>query len=205
MTGSRGRPRLPRPGAERIEGGGDVAGNVFLIGLMGSGKTTVGRRLAALLDKPFLDSDHEIEQRTGVGIPLIFEIEGEAGFRQRETRMIAELTQLENVVLATGGGAVLSEENRAALRGRGRVVYLHADLETLVKRTRKDRNRPLLQTADPRGKMTQLLEAREPLYRATAHLVVNTGQRSAQAVAREIATRLQSLSDRADPRADHKP
>jgi shikimate kinase len=205
VTGSRARPHAPHPGTERSPGGASLAGSVFLIGLMGSGKTTVGRRLATLLGKEFLDSDQEIEQRTGVGIPLIFEIEGEAGFRQRETRMIAELTARENVVLATGGGAILSEENRAALRNRGKVVYLHADLETLVRRTRRDRNRPLLQTADPRGKMSQLLEAREPLYRATAHLVVSSGQRSAQAVAREIATRLQALDPHAESSADDQP
>jgi shikimate kinase len=178
-----------------------VARNVFLIGLMGSGKTTVGRRLAGLLDKQFFDSDHEIEQRTGVGIPLIFEIEGEAGFRQREARMIEELTRRDNTVLATGGGAILAEANRAALRDRGWVVYLRADLDTLVRRTRRDHNRPLLQTADPRGKMAELLEAREPLYRATALLVVSSGQRSAQAVAREIAAELQALENRADHNA----
>lgn len=178
-----------------------VAGNIFLVGPMGSGKSTVGRHLAALLGKEFLDSDHEIERRTGVSIPLIFEIEGEAGFRRREAQVIEELTGRDQLVLATGGGAVLSEDNRTRLRERGTVVYLHADLDTLVERTRRDRGRPLLQTPDPRGKMVELMEHREPLYRNTAHLVIHTGERSALSVAREIAAQLKSLKRRADPPA----
>jgi shikimate kinase len=174
---------------------------VFLVGPMGSGKSTVGRQLAALLGKEFLDSDHEIERRTGASIPLIFEIEGEAGFRRREQQLIEELTRRPNIVLATGGGAVLAEDNRRALRERGTVVYLHAELDTLIERTRRDRHRPLLQTADPRGKMAEILAQREPLYRRTAHLVVHTGERGAAAVAREIAARLKSLKPLADPTA----
>lgn len=152
--------------------------NVFLVGLMGAGKTSVGKMLAKRLGKVFYDSDHVIEARTGVKIPVIFEIEGEAGFRAREAAVIDELTGLDNVVLATGGGAILSNENRRALRERGTVVYLRASVEELWNRTRHDRNRPLLQTADPRGRLAQLLEQRDPLYREAAHIVVDTGTQS---------------------------
>lgn len=170
---------------------------MFLIGPMGAGKTTIGRHLAALLHKRFLDADHEIEKRTGVSIPVIFEIEGETGFRRRETSVIGELTQEHDMVLATGGGVVLLEENRQALTQHGTVVYLHADIETLVDRTRRDRNRPLLQTEDPRAKIEELLRAREPLYRQMADVIVDTGQRAPSSVARDIAARLKDL-DSAD-------
>lgn len=168
--------------------------NIFLIGPMGAGKSTVGRSLAELLHMQFLDTDHEIEMRTGAGIPLIFEIEGESGFRKRETAALDELTQQPSVVLATGGGAVLAEENRQRLRARGIVVYLQAPLETLVKRTRHDRHRPLLQTDDRRGALEQILRAREPLYRETAHLVVETSTRAPATVAREIVKKLKEFS-----------
>lgn len=167
-------------------------GNVFLIGPMGVGKSTIGRHLAGLLRKTFFDSDHEIEARTGVSIPVIFEIEGEVGFRKRESAVIEELTAKKDIVLATGGGAVLAEANRAALCSRGHVVYLSAPVETLLERTRRDKNRPLLQTADPRQRLTDMLTQREPLYRATAHLVVSTEHRSPSQVAREIEHRLQN-------------
>ncbi len=167
--------------------------NVFLIGPMGAGKSTVGRSLAELLHKQFLDTDHEIEARTGAGIPLIFEIEGEAGFRKRESAALDELSQRQDVVLATGGGVVLAEENRHRLRERGIVVYLQAPLETLVKRTRHDRHRPLLQTGDRRGALEKILLAREPLYREIAHLVVETSTRAPMTVAREIAKKLKQL------------
>ena len=174
-------------------------GNVFLIGPMGAGKTTIGRHLAALLHKRFVDVDHEIEKRTGVTIPVIFEIEGEAGFRRRESAAINELTRDRDMVLATGGGAVLLEESRKLLRERGTVVYLQADIETLVERTRRDRNRPLLQTEDPRGKIVELLRLREPIYRDVAHVVVDTGQRAPSSVARDIAVRLKALSTDENP------
>lgn len=167
--------------------------NVFLIGPMGAGKSTVGRSLAALLHKRFLDTDREIEARTGAGISLIFEIEGEAGFRKREAAALDELTQQQDVVLATGGGVVLAEENRRRLRDRGTVVYLRAPLETLVKRTRHDRHRPLLQTDDRRGALERILLAREPLYRETAHVVIETSTRAPKTVAREIAEKLKEL------------
>jgi shikimate kinase len=174
-------------------------GNVFLIGPMGAGKTTIGRHLATLLHKQFVDVDHEIEKRTGVTIPVIFEIESEAGFRRRESTIIDELTLGRDMVLATGGGAVLMEENRRVLKERGIVVYLQADIETLVERTRRDRNRPLLQTEDPRGKIEELLRQREPIYREVAHVIVDTGQRAPSSVARDIVARLKALSTDENP------
>lgn len=175
------------------------ANNIFLIGPMGAGKTTIGRHLATLLGKRFLDVDHEIEKRTGVAIPVIFEIESEAGFRRRECAAIDELTRNRDIVLATGGGAVLLEENRKVLKARGTVVYLQADVETLVERTRRDRNRPLLQTDNPRGKIEELLRQREPMYREVADVVVDTGQRAPSSVARDIAIRIKALSADENP------
>jgi len=175
------------------------ANNIFLIGPMGAGKTTIGRHLATLLHKRFVDVDHEIERRTGVTIPVIFEIEGEAGFRRRESTLLTELSQDEDIVMATGGGAVLMEENRRILKERGTVVYLHADIDTLVERTRRDRNRPLLQTEDPRGKIEELLRQREPIYREVADVVVDTGLRAPTSVARDIVTRLKALSNDENP------
>lgn len=156
----------------------DVPGSIFLVGMMGSGKTSVGRVLAKRLQKSFYDSDHVIEDRTGVKIPLIFEIEGEPGFRVRESAVVDELTALRDIVLATGGGAVLSEKNRDRLRTRGTVVYLRASVRDLLNRTRHDKNRPLLQAADPRARLTELYEKRDPLYREVAHVTVDTGNQS---------------------------
>lgn len=166
--------------------------SIFLVGPMGAGKTTIGKHLAKQLGLEFLDSDHEIEASTGANIPLIFEIEGEAGFRSRETAMIDELTQRDNIVLATGGGAVLNEENRQHLHSRGTTVYLHATLDQLMERTRHDRNRPLLQTDDPRAKLQALLEAREPLYREVAHLVIDTGRSNPKKIANQIIKNLKN-------------
>ena len=160
--------------------------NIFLIGPMGAGKTTIGRQLAKSLGLDFVDSDHEIEGRTGASIPLIFEVEGEAGFRRRECEMIDELTQRGNIVLATGGGAVLDAVNRTHLAARGQVVYLHASLEHLLKRTAKDRNRPLLQTDNPRVRLQQIIERRDPLYREIADLVVDTDRCSVRATLNAI-------------------
>lgn len=167
-------------------------GNIILVGLMGAGKTSVGKALARILSKRFLDSDHEIERATGVKIPVIFEFEGEAGFRTRESKMLAELVRLENIVLATGGGAVLSKDNRDLLRVAGTVIYLRAPVRSLVKRTRRDRNRPLLQVADPAAKLTALYEQRDPLYREIAHLVVDTGDQSVRVLAGQIEDKLRA-------------
>jgi shikimate kinase len=150
--------------------------SIFLVGLMGSGKTTIGRQLAKRLGRPFLDSDHEIEARTGVRIPTIFEIEGEAGFRRREAQVIADLTQQDApIVLATGGGAVLDAENRRLLRENGWVVYLNVPPSSLWERTRHDRSRPLLQVENPLAKLEALYAARDPLYRESAHFVMTGG------------------------------
>lgn len=147
--------------------------NIYLVGLMGAGKTTVGRQLARRLGRTFYDSDHEIVERTGVPIPTIFEIEGEEGFRRREAQTIADLTSGTNLVLATGGGVVINPENRARLRETGWVVYLNVPPAMLFERTRHDRNRPLLRVSDPLAKLEDLHSQRDPLYRETAHLVVD--------------------------------
>ena len=160
---------------------------------MGAGKSTVGRQLGKSLGKEFVDSDKAIEDRTGVNISLIFELEGEEGFRRREQNMIDLLTQREDIVLATGGGVVLSEENRANLMSRGFVVYLNAPVELLVERTARDKNRPLLNTDDPHQRISNLMAEREPLYRQIADAVVTTGRRSARYVVKEIEKHLESL------------
>lgn len=167
-----------------------MARNIYLIGPMGVGKTTIGRALARQLDMEFVDCDREVEKRTGATISLIFDIEGEEGFRERETRMLQELTRRHNTVLATGGGAILREENRQALRANGTVVYLHAPVEVQLERTRAGKNRPLLQTEDPRATLEALMAVREPLYRGEADIVVNIRSRSPQAIAREIARKV---------------
>ena len=160
---------------------------------MGSGKTTVGRALAKQLNKRFVDSDHEIEARTGVSIPVIFEIEGEASFRQREADVIRDLTEQEGIVLATGGGAILNEKNRQYLHERGTVVYLRAGINSILQRTRYDKNRPLLRTMDPRKKLEELAQQREPLYQEIAHLVIDTGRPNVQFLTQSILTQLQQL------------
>jgi shikimate kinase len=160
--------------------------NIFLVGPMGAGKTAVGRQLARSLDMAFVDSDAEIEKRTGVDIPFIFEKEGEEGFRRRESTVIQDLSRLESVVMATGGGAILDPENRAALTGRGTVIYLHASVGQQLARTRLSDNRPLLHTDDPAGRLEELMAVREPLYRKMADLVVDTDGRRVKEVARDI-------------------
>lgn len=167
--------------------------NLYLVGLMGAGKTTVGRLLAKHYGCVFHDSDHEIEARTGVKIPVIFEIEGEAGFRKREETAIAELTALNGIVLATGGGAILSSANREALRRNGVVIYLRGTPEHLYERTRYDRNRPLLQTENPLEKLRELYRQRDPLYREIADVVMDTGRQSVSGMARILLGKLDLL------------
>ncbi len=155
-------------------------GNIYLVGMMGAGKTSVGRLLAKRARKSFFDSDQVIEERTGVSIPTIFHHEGETGFRAREQTAIADLTKLDDIVLATGGGAVLLEENRRSLGATGFVVYLKAQVKDLWKRTQADKNRPLLDTEDPLAKLEDLFRVRDPIYTALADLVIETGDPNLQ-------------------------
>lgn len=175
--------------------------NIILIGLMGAGKTTIGRSLASSMGRTFIDSDHEIQQRTGVDIPLIFEIEGEAGFRKRETEVLRDVTQLPNIVLATGGGAILREENRELLRKNGTVVYLRVPINELKRRTRFDKNRPLLQTANPQARLVELFNQRDPIYQQTAHIILDSGRQSVRALMQALKIKLQAyrLSQSQDP------
>ena len=172
------------------EGRAGRSGNIFLVGMMGAGKTTVGRQLARRLGKTFFDTDHEIQKRTGVSIPTIFEIEGEAGFRRRESGVLAALAMLEDAVLATGGGIVIAPENRLLLKERGTVVYLRAAVDDLFARTRHDRTRPLLQTEDPRAKLAELFAARDPLYREVADIIIDTSRQSVQTLVRQLEKQL---------------
>lgn len=164
--------------------------NIFLVGLMGAGKTTIGRLLARKLNRRFVDADHEIEARTGATIPWIFEIEGEACFRRREADVIRDLSAQQGLVLATGGGAVLNPASRALLAERGTVIYLRASIGSILQRTAHDKNRPLLQTADPRGKLEQLWTERDPLYREIADLVIDTGRPNVQSMVQTILDQL---------------
>lgn len=165
-------------------------GNIFLVGMMGSGKTTLGRSLAQRLHHPFIDTDRVLVERTGVPVTTIFEIEGEAGFRKRESAILAELAQADDQVIATGGGAILAPDNRATMRSGGTVIYLRARIEHLWERTRHDSSRPLLQTADPRATLMELLEARDPLYREAAHIIVDTGSQSAGTLVTRVVSAL---------------
>jgi shikimate kinase len=160
--------------------------NLFLIGPMGAGKSAVGRQLARLLHLEFLDSDEEIESRTGVDIPFIFEKEGEEGFRKREVKVIDELSRRDGVVLATGGGAIVDPESRSRLGARGFVVYLHTSVNQQLERTRSGRERPLLENSDKQQVLQDLMEERDPLYREISDLIVETDGRRVQTVAREI-------------------
>ena len=164
--------------------------NIFLVGLMGAGKTTVGKLLSKRYHKTFHDSDHEIESRCGVKIPVIFEIEGEAGFRKREEQAIAELSALPDVVLATGGGAILSAVNRELLKNNGVVIYLRGSPEHLFERTRHDRNRPLLQTNNPLARLRELHQQRDPLYLEVADIVMDTGRQSVSHMTRILCDKV---------------
>jgi shikimate kinase len=160
--------------------------NIYLIGLMGAGKTTIGRQLARALKLPFYDSDKAIEESTGVDIPTIFEFEGEEGFREREQKMIQKLTQLQGIVLATGGGAVIREENRGYLKDNGFVVYLQCSVDRIMERTRRDTQRPLLKTDNPRERLQLLFEQRQPLYLSCANFKIDTGINKSKAVVNRI-------------------
>jgi shikimate kinase len=164
--------------------------NIFLIGPMGAGKSAVGRQLARLLHLDFADSDEDIEARTGVDIAFIFEKEGEEGFRKREAKVIDDLTQRDGIVLATGGGAIVEPQNRSHLGARGFVIYLHTTVDQQLARTRKGRERPLLDNDDPRAVLETLMATREPMYREIADLTIETDSRKVRAVANEILDRL---------------
>jgi shikimate kinase len=157
---------------------------------MGSGKTTIGRQLASRLNMQFFDSDREIEKRTGVDIALIFEIEGEEGFRQRETKMIKELAMLDGILLATGGGAVLSEENRNCLKSRGTIIYLKSSVEKLLERTAKNKKRPLLNTEDRSATVINMLETREPLYKEISDFIIQTDNNAIKQIINKICQQL---------------
>lgn len=169
--------------------------NLILIGPMGAGKSTIGRLLAAELSREFYDSDHEIQGRCGADIPWIFDVEGESGFRDRESAMIDELMNREQCVIATGGGAVLREQNRKRIREGGTVIYLFTTVEQQLKRTAKDRNRPLLQRGDRERLLRDMFALRDPLYRATADLVVRTDRRGPRSVVNDIIRRVQRMVD----------
>ncbi|HTN93970.1 MAG TPA: shikimate kinase [Gallionella sp.] len=183
-----------RPGVSRKF----QSGNLILVGMMGSGKTTMGRALAKHLGKVFIDSDEEIIKRTGVTIPHIFDIEGEAGFRQRESASIRELVRRDNTVLATGGGVVIDEQNRELLQQNGIVIYLKASVHDLWYRTRHDRNRPLLQTGNPHAKLTELYQLRDPLYRQMSDIVVQSGRQNAHTLMLHVADEIEAYRSRCD-------
>lgn len=168
------------------------SGNIVLVGMMGAGKTTVGRMLARQLGKTFIDCDEEIQKRTGVKISHIFDVEGEEGFRLRESSVIQDLTKLDNIVLATGGGAVLKSDNRDELKKNGVVIYLKSGVHDLWQRTRHDHNRPLLQTANPRAKLQELFEQRDSLYAEVADHIVHTGKQSVQTLIARLIKKLNS-------------
>lgn len=171
------------------------AQNIFLVGPPGAGKSTIGKVLAKMLAVDFFDSDKEIEESTGADIPWIFDVEGEAGFREREVRMIDSLSRKKGIVLATGGGAVLAKKTRKRLGKRGKVVYLRATIAQQIERTSRDKNRPLLQTDDPKQTIRELMEIREPLYTEVADIIVDTNRRSARAVSKDIARQLDRFAD----------
>ena len=169
----------------------NMSGSFFLVGPMGAGKSTIGRQLARCLKLKFIDSDREIEIRTGVDIPLIFELEGESGFRKRERKVIDELTTKPGIILATGGGAVLDKRNRQHLASRGRVIYLHTSVEQQLRRTAHDRNRPLLQTPNPKQKLEELMQVRDPLYREIADWIIETDGRRVRDVVQQIVQKIE--------------
>lgn len=180
---------------ENVTKGNNNQNLIILIGMMGAGKTTIGRALAKELDIEFLDLDHEIVRRCGVAIPTIFDIEGEAGFRRRETAVLTEVLQQKHLVLATGGGAVMKEENRALLQ-KGFIIYLKADLEELFMRVSKDTNRPLLQTENPKQRLQQLLELRHPIYAQLADITVETGSGAIAGTVKKLKQALKAIQEK---------
>lgn len=166
--------------------------NIYLVGPMGSGKTTIGQRLAGLLGLEFLDCDHELEAHTGASVSLIFDVEGEEGFRTRETRLLADLTRRQGVLIATGGGVVLREENRRMLRDTGLVVYLKTSVAQQLRRLNRDRSRPLLQTENRRARLEALAEHRNPLYEEVAQIVFPAQNRGLDAVAKDLEQKIRS-------------
>ncbi len=161
---------------------------VFLIGMPGSGKSTIGKGLAKALDRPFVDLDHEIEARCGVAIPVIFEIEGQEGFRKRESQALEAVANQPDWVVATGGGAVLAPANQVILSAKGMVIYLKASVDELYRRTSRDRSRPLLATNDPKARLQELFEQRSPIYQSLADMVIETGSASVSSVVQQIVT-----------------
>jgi shikimate kinase len=177
-----------------------MGGNIFLVGMMGAGKTTLGRTLAHRLGMEFVDTDKVLVERTGVPVATIFEIEGEPGFRRRESGALAEFAQRSGCVVATGGGAVLDPENRRVMRDNGTVIYLRARLDCLWERTRHDASRPLLATDNPRATLEELLAKRDPLYRECAHLVVDSGSQSTATLAGRVLALLRGIDGPGIPR-----
>jgi len=198
-------PLLDAQDLPQLAGPLDHDSPIFLVGMMGAGKTTIGKGLARALNREFIDLDHELEARCGVRIPVIFEIEGEQGFRKRECQVLDDCTVKPNIVMATGGGAVLAEENRLALQSRGIVLYLRASVEELYRRTSRDRNRPLLATPDPKATLRALLEHREPLYASVADIVVDTGMTSVSQLVAQIVERLRAVNKIIDHSAQSRP
>lgn len=174
-----------------------MGGHIFLVGMMGAGKTTLGKSLARRLERRFIDTDKLLVERTGAPVATIFELEGEAGFRRRESALIQELAHEEACVVATGGGAILDPANRQAMRDCGTVVYLRARVEHLWERTRHDTSRPLLANDDPKGTLARLLAERDPLYREAAHVIVDTGSQSAATILQRVLSALQPVTPRA--------
>jgi shikimate kinase len=171
-----------------------LSSNIFLVGPMGVGKTTIGRQLASRLNLTFKDSDREIEEQTGASISLIFEIEGEPGFRKREQAMIAKLTAQENIILSTGGGAVLDERNRTHLKNRGCVIYLQASVAELLNRTAYSRNRPLLLANNPSIQLEKIMNERHSLYEEVADVTINTDKHPIRQVVKLVLKQLQTLN-----------
>jgi shikimate kinase len=176
-----------------------MGGHIYLVGMMGAGKTTLGKSLARRLALRFIDTDRLLVERTGVPVATIFEVEGEAGFRRRESGLLADLVAEAESVVATGGGAILDPENRRLMRDNGTVVYLRARVEHLWERTRHDTHRPLLATPDPKGTLERLLQERDPLYREVAHVIMDTGQQSAATILDRVVGALQQRAPRAMP------